>query len=176
MRYWLLRISLLVCLATPFAGQSDNEWHRYKNDAGNFSVLLPAKPQESAVGEKGEQSSQTIQVTAGPITYLIVYVTTKTEQPVNEATFNVYRDSFLKGLPNCDLASELPASPAVGGYVGHWYRLNCRVGEKKVSMVGNLYWGKHHAYAVLAMFSTASPDPPTAKKFADSFSIINGNQ
>jgi hypothetical protein len=36
-----------------------------------------------------------------------------------------------------------------------------------------LYWGKHYAYAVFALFPPAPTDPPTAKKFFDSFSVFD---
>ena len=39
-----------------------------------------------------------------------------------------------------------------------------------------MYWGKHYAYAVLTMFSTAPSDPPTAKKFSDSFSVLDASK
>jgi hypothetical protein len=175
MLYWLLRISLLVSLAAPVAGQTD-EWHRYKNDAGNFSVLMPVEPKESVIDEPNGQSSHTIQAISGSVGYTVVYVITKAEQTVDEATFKAYRDAFLKGLPNCDLVTEDPASPAVRGYVGHWYRMNCSVQDKKLSFVGNLYWGKHYAYAVLTMFATEPSDPPMARKFTDSFFVLDASK
>ncbi|HEY6306461.1 MAG TPA: hypothetical protein VI488_08415 [Candidatus Angelobacter sp.] len=176
MRYWFIHISLLVCLTASFAGQTDS-WHRYTNTNGNFSVLMPVEPQESVNGERENASaSHTIQAVSGSVAYTVVYVTMNSEQKVDEVTFKVYRDAFMKGLPQCDLVTEDVASPAVQGYVGHWYRMNCRIGDKKVSFVGNLYWGKHYAYAVLTMFPTAPSDPPATRQFADSFSVIDASK
>ena len=170
MRYLLVCTLLLACLCAPFAGQS-NEWHRYRNTDGNFSVLMPVEPQDTV--NPGEQTSHTIQAIDGGIAYAVIYVTMPTEQPVNEPTFKVYRDSFLKGLPNCELKTEAAAAPAIQDYIGHWYRLNCTVEQSKLTFVGNLYWGRHYAYGVLAMFQTGPSDPATARKFTDSFSVID---
>jgi hypothetical protein len=54
--------------------------------------------------------------------------------------------------------------------------MNCDVRTQKMSFVGNLYWGKHYAYAVLAMFPTAAADPPEAGKFCNSFSVLGGSK
>ena len=70
------------------------------------------------------------------------------------------------------MAEENPAFPAEAGYIGHWYRIKCEVTGMKVSMVGNLYWGKHYSYAVLVMFPAAPSDPSSATRFANSFSVI----
>jgi hypothetical protein len=172
MRSWLTCTLLLVGVAVPFAGQT-NEWHRYNNQAGNFSVLMPIEPQDSPNGDQAEQVSHTVQAISGSIGYTVVYVISNAEQPVDEATFNIYRDAFLKGLPNCERITEDAASPAVQGYIGHWYRMSCNVSGQKLSFVGNLYWGKHYAYAVLAMFPTESSDPATAKKFTSSFAVLD---
>jgi hypothetical protein len=171
-RHLFVYTLLLVCLSVPFAGQAD-QWSKYSNQEGNFSVLLPVTPSDTPNGDQNAPLSHTIQALSGGISYTIVYVVTKPEQPVDEATFKIYRDSFLKGLPNCDLLREDPASPALSGFVGHWYRLNCTVQNQKLSMIGNLYWGKHHAYAVLTMFATAASDPPNARKFSNSFAVLD---
>ncbi|HEY6249031.1 MAG TPA: hypothetical protein VI685_03665 [Candidatus Angelobacter sp.] len=174
MRYWVLALFLLTCLAAPFAGQTD-QWQRYRNDGGNFSVLVAGQPNESVSGE-GAQASHTIQAISGSIGYTIVYVVNPAEQPVDEPTFQIYRDAFLKGLPQCNLAKEDATSRPLTGYVGRWYRMDCDIGDKKMSFIGNLYWGKHYAYAVLAMFPSASSDPPEAAKFYNSFSVLDASK
>lgn len=177
MRYWFIRISLLVCLAAPLAGQTD-EWRRYKNEGGNFSVLMPVEPQDIPNGDQGAQVSHTILAISGSIGYTVVYVISKAEQPVDEATFKIYRDGFIEDLPNwnCNLVTENPPSPALPGYVGHWYRMNCHGEKQKQTFIGNLYWGKHYAYAVMTIFPTAPSDPPAAKKFGDSFSVLDATK
>ena len=174
MRYSVLAIFLLTCLASPFAGQTD-QWHRYRNDGGNFSVLILGDPQDAVNGE-GPQASHTIQSISGGIGYTIVYVANPTEQPVDEPTFKIYRDAFLKGLPQCDMSKEDPVSHPLAGYVGRWYRMNCDISGKKMTFTGNLYWGKHYAYAVLAMFQTATTDPPQSSKFYNSFSVLDSSK
>lgn len=174
MRYWVVALFLLACLAVPFAGQTD-QWQRYKNDGGNFSVLILGDPKESVNGE-GAQASHTIQAIYGAVGYTVVYVSNSVEQKVDEPTYKIYRDAFLKGLPQCNMAKEDAASRPLSGYIGRWYRMNCDMGSQKMSFIGNLYWGKHYAYAVLAMFSSASADPPEASKFYNSFSVLDGSK
>jgi hypothetical protein len=43
----------------------------------------------------------------------------------------------------------------------------------KVTILGNLYWGKHYAYAVMVMFPSSTDAPQTTSKFLDSFGIID---
>jgi len=174
MRYRVLALFLLTCLALPFAGQTD-QWQRYKNDGGNFSALMPGQPTENVNGE-GDKASHTIQLISGTIGYTVVYVSNSAEQPVNEETFKIYRDAFLKGLPQCNLVKEDSTSHPLQGYIGRWYRMSCDIGSVKMSFIGNLYWGKHYAYAVLAMFSGASQDPPEAEKFYNSFSVLGSSK
>jgi|SRR5579864_2338008 len=174
MRYWVLALFLLTCLVAPFAGQND-QWQRYRNEGGNFSVMILGDPKESVNGE-GAQASHTIQSISGTVGYTVVYVANPVEQKVDDATFKVYRDAFLQGLPQCTLAKEDASSHPLSGYIGRWYRMNCDIGSQKMSFIGNLYWGRHYAYAVLAMFSTASADPPEAGKFYNSFSVLDGSK
>lgn len=174
MRYWVLALFLLTCLAAPFAGQTD-QWQKYRNQGGNFSVSMPGEPNDSVTGE-GDKVTHTIQLISGGIGYTVVYVVNPAEQPVDEPTFKVYRDAFLQGLPQCTLVKEQAASRPLQGYVGRWYRMNCDISSRKMSFLGNLYWGKHYAYAVLAMFSTAPTDPPEAEKFYNSFAVLDGSK
>src|SRR5579864_4777155 len=118
MRSYLVRALLFVCVSAPFAGQSD-QWHKYKSIEGNFSVLMPVEPQDTANPSEGGRVSHTIQAVADGNIYLIVYVNLSAEQPVNDPTFNVYRDTFMKSLPYCATVREDPGSPAVQGYIGH---------------------------------------------------------
>lgn len=174
MRNFLFRLSLLICLVASLAGQTSN-WQSYRNADGNFSVVLPGEPKETVNGE-GELASHTIQVIADSVGYTIVYVKMPMEQTVDEATYKTYKESILKELPTCTVVTEQPATPAVQGYVGRWYRMNCEISNTKMTFVGNLYWGKHHAYSVLGMFATGASDPAGIKKFVDSFSVIDSSQ
>src|SRR5579864_1924653 len=162
---------LLLCLAGSLAGQNE-DWHRYSNDAGNFSVLVPAQPQESVNPGSGTET-HTIQTIANRVGYTVVYVLNTSDQKVDEPTFNIYRDAFIRSLPNCQKPTESAASPAIPGYIGRWYRFNCRVGEKPQTFIGNLYWGRRYAYAVIVIFETSPSDPPNAKKFTDSFAVLD---
>lgn len=164
---------LLLCVAIPLAGQNEN-WHRYQNNAGNFSVLMPADPTDTVNPAKdGGSESHTIQAISDGIVYGVVYVNTQSEQKVDEATFQVYRDAFMRGLPNCTQASEGVASPALPGYIGRMYRMNCTASGQQIVFVGNLYWGKHYAYASMVLFGAGSSDPANMKKFLDSFGVLD---
>ena len=174
MRRLLLCTLLLVSVSVPFAGQAD-QWRRYKNEAGNFSAQMPGEPNESVNGE-GDKASHTIQAISGSIGYTVVYVANPAEQPVDEPTYKIYRDAFLKGLPQCELVREDPVSHPLAGYIGRWYRMNCNASGQKMTFTGNLYWGRHYAYAVLAMFSTAASDPSEGAKFYNSFSVLDSSK
>jgi hypothetical protein len=171
---WFIRVALFVCLAAPLAGQTD-EWKRYKNEAGNFSVLLPGEPKDSLNGDQSEHVSHLIQLNSGPLSYSVVYVITKEEQPVDEDTFKLARDSFLKGLTMCDVLSEDPPAPPVRGYVGRSYHLNCTFKDKKSFFV-NLYWGKHYFYIVMGIFPPEPTMPAEIKKFTDSFTVLDASK
>jgi hypothetical protein len=174
MRYSLFRLSLLICLVASFAGQT-SDWPRYRNADGNFSVLMPVDPKESVDGD-GEMASHTIQAIADRVGYTVVYVKMPEDQTVDEANYKIYKENVIKGLPTCTVVTEQPAAPAVQGYVGRWYRMNCEISNAKLTFVGDLYWGKRHAYSVMGMFATGPSDPPSVKKFVDSFSVIDSSQ
>ncbi len=175
MRNFAARLALLFCLAVPIAGQGagqTEEWKRYSNADGNFSVLFPVEPTDTLNGEQGEVRSHTLLALVRPNAYTVVYTTMTREQTVDEATYEVFKDAVFKELPKCSVVTVGAVSPAISGYIGHWYRLSCDMGNSTLTMTGNLYWGRHYAYAVMAMFAT-SPDPPTVKKFTDSFSVTD---
>ena len=174
-RNWFIQISLLVCLAAPLAGQTD-EWRKYKNDAGNFSVLLPGEPKDSLNGDQSAGVSHLIQYISGSLSYAVVYVITEAEQRVDEDTFKLYRDSFFKSLTTCDVLSEDPPAPPVRGYVGRSYHLNCNIHDVKQTFIGNLYWGKHYSYIVMGIFPTGPSIPPEVKKFNDSFAVLDASK
>jgi hypothetical protein len=115
--------------------------------------------------------------------YVVEYKISKSERPLDEATFKVQRDAFIKEFPNGKVVDELPASLAIRGYIGRWYRIHFVNEGKKWTAEGNLFLGKHYAYVVMVMFETATsvPNgdskfvdvPPSARKFINSFSLID---
>lgn len=181
MRNLAVRILLLLCLAASLAGQT-GEWKTYKNTDGNFSVLFPGEPKDTVnPGEPGIQS-HTLLASLNPAVYTVVYTSMAKEQPVDDATFTIFKDAVFKELPNCSIVkdgmvvvTEGLVSPVLQGYIGHWYRLGCDMKTTKLTIVGNLYWGKHYAYAVMAMFPPAS-EPATVNKFIGSFSVIDARK
>jgi len=170
MRSLVAYVLLLLCLAAPLAGQTD-EWKRYKNANGNFSVLFPTEPTDTINKSENGMQSHTLTSTVRPNFYTVVYTTMTEEQPVNDATYDVFKNAVFKELPQCTVNSDKTGSHAIQGYISHEYRLSCAL-NVTVTIVGNLYWGKHYSYAVMVMF-TGSSDPPTIKKFTDSFEITD---
>jgi hypothetical protein len=92
---------------------------------------------------------------------------------VDDANYNSFKDGVFKALPTCQVGPEQPASRVVEGYIGHAYRLGCTAQGIELTLTGNLYWGKHHAYAVMAMFPAGIAEPPSVKAFVQSFALID---
>lgn len=170
MRALALRVLLLLCLAAPIAGQTD-EWKRYKNAEGNFSVLFPTEPTDTKNKSEEGIQSHTLLSTVRPNLYTVVYTTMTHEQTVNDSNYETFKNAVFKELPKCNVITDKTGSPAIQGYISHEYRLSCEL-NVTVTIVGNLYWGKHYSYAVMVVF-TSPPDPPTIKKFTDSFEITD---
>jgi hypothetical protein len=173
MRALVAYVLLLLCLAAPIVGQTD-EWKRHKNADGNFSVLFPTEPTDTI--NKSEQGiqSHTLTSTVRPNFYSVVYTTMAEEQPVNDATYETFKNAVFKELPKCNVITDKTGSHPIQGYISHEYRLSCAL-NVTVTIVGNLYWGKHYSYAVMVMFTTPT-DPPTIKKFTDSFEITDASK
>jgi hypothetical protein len=173
MRNPLLRFGLLFFLALSLAGQT-SDWKAYKNVPGNFSMMFPVEPQDS-VNKTGDESieSHNLMAQTSSGVYLVTYAAMTNLQPVNDATYQVYKNAVLKELPTCAVDSEQAANPAIQGYIGHLYKMTCNISGAKVSAEGNLYWGKHYAYAVMVMYQAAVARPEGAKKFLESFSVID---
>jgi hypothetical protein len=177
MRHKFLRFTLLLFVASTAAAQTA-DWHQYKNEAGNFSALLPGQPTDTdnAPDSKDVVGSRTVTATENGVSLNVIYVILRDQQEVTEENLQAYKEGFLKQLPGCSVSSEKPASPAVPGYVGHLYRMDCTISNTKMNFSGNIYWGKHYSYAVLGMFASAPTDPPGVKKFLDSFAVIDSSK
>jgi hypothetical protein len=171
MRITFLRVALVLFAVTSVAAQSLN-WREYKNPAGNFSVLMPTDPSDTA-NRDPQGDSHTIQATDHSVSYNIFYVKFAQEQAVTDANFKAHRDAFLVNFPDCKLFTEQAAAPALNGYIGGSYRLNCEVPGAKTRNIGNLYLGKHYFYGVLTLFVPESAEPPNVKNFVDSFTLID---
>ncbi len=123
--------------------------------------------------EDGSQS-HTLLAREGTALYTVVYTVMTSEQTVDNATFQAFKNGVFKELPKCEAGAEQPASPALEGYIGHAYRLSCDMPNTKVTIVGNLYWGKHYAFAVMTMFRADVAEPTAAEeKFTESFTVID---
>ena len=165
---------LCLLLAIPFAGQT-NEWKRYKNTDGNFSVLFPGESREGP-GEALRDGLEvhSVLVQASPAVYLVTYGIYHSAQPVDDANFQMYKRAYFERLPKCEPSGGAPASPAIAGYIGRSYRGTFETPNNKVNIVVNLYWGKRHSFAVQAMFPSSEVEPAAkVKKFLESFAIID---
>ena len=176
MRKLLSGTLILLLAAGPLAAQT-SEWKRYKNTNGNFSVLFPGEPQDTVnKAEEGVQS-HTLLAREDKTFYTVVYTVMTSEQKVDDATYQVFKEGVFKELPKCEAGAEQQVSPVLKGYIGHAYRLSCDMPSAKVIVVGNLYWGKHYAFAVMTMFPASAAEPTAAEKnFAESFAVIDADR
>ena len=166
-----LRLLLVLSFVFPLSGQT-GDWKQYKNADGNFAALFPAEPQDS-INPAGEGiSSHTILARESSAIYTVIYTSMENAQTVDDATYKVFKNAVMTQLPSCSSGDEDSASPVIEGYIGHSYRMNCAM-SRPVSILGNLYWGKHHAYAVMVMFPTSAGEPASVRKFVDSFAVLD---
>ena len=167
-----LRFGILLFLTVSFAGQT-GDWKTYKNTDGNFTALFPGDPQDSVNAASGSGiSSHTLMVQTKAGIYTVVYTTMEAAQTVDDATYETFKNAVFHELPKCDVDTERPPAPAIQGYIGHWYQLSCAMPSTKVAIKGNLYWGKHYAYAVMVMHAVSGGEPEGTEKFLDSFAVI----
>lgn len=173
MRNLLSAVLILSLAASPLAAQT-KEWTKYKNTNGNFTVLFPGEPGDSVNKTVEGAQSHTLLAKEGSAIYTVVYTVMTSAQTVDEATFQGFKNGVFKELPKCETGAEQQASPAMEGYIGRSYRLSCDMPNTRVMIVGNLYWGKHYAFAVMTMFPASVSEPTsTEKQFADSFAVID---
>lgn len=170
----LLSSALILLLAVgPLAAQT-GEWKRYKNTNGNFTILFPGEPQDTVNKTEEGLQSHTLLARGDNAFYTVVYTVMTNEQKVDDATYQIFKEGVFKELPKCEGGAEQQVSPALKGYIGHAYRLSCDMPSAKVIVVGNLYWGKHYAFAVMTMFPASAAEPTaTEKNFAESFALID---
>ena len=170
----LLSGILILTLAGALAAQT-SEWKRYKNTNGNFTVLFPGEPTDTVnKTEDDSMQSHTLLAREATALYTVVYTTMSSEQKVDDATYQAFKAGVFKELPKCEAGAEQPASPVLEGYIGHAYRLNCDMPNTRVTIIGNLYWGKHYAFAVMTMFPANVAEPTAAEnKFTESFAVID---
>jgi len=117
--------------------------------------------------------SHALSARQGNAIYMVVYATTAKAQPVDDANFEIFKNAVFHELPKCEVGADQPASPTLQGYIGHRYRLNCDLPQAKLTIAGNLYWGKHFSYAVMAVFRADAADAAEVNKFLDSFAVID---
>jgi hypothetical protein len=164
---------LFVLLALPLAGQND-AWKKFESPTGNFSVLLPGQPQDTILDEGEGVQAHMLKVQDKAIVYSVIYVSIAQEQVVNDANYQEFKRGILSKMPKCEVSAEEQPSPALNGYIGHWYKLDCS-GAAKVTIEGNFYLGKHYCYGVIAAFPASPEEPQAAKKFIDSFTILTSS-
>jgi hypothetical protein len=176
MRKLLSSILMLLLAAGPLVAQT-GEWRQYKNANGNFTVLFPGEPGDTVNKTEEGAQSHTLLAREGTALYTVVYTVMTSEQKVDNVTFQAFKNGVFKELPKCEAGAEQPASPVLAGYIGHAYRLSCDMPNAKVTIVGNLYWGKHYAFAVMTMFPASVAEPTaTENKFTESFAVIDATR
>jgi hypothetical protein len=171
MRRFVAGFWIVLLLVTPFAGQT-GEWKTYKSADGNFTALFPGEPQDSVNSAGGGITSHTLQAREKGVVYMVVWASTEVAQTVDETNFQTFKNGFLSKLPKCEVGAEQPASPNFQGYIGHEYRLNCDAMQAKLAITGNLYWGKHYCFAVMAAYADTTA-PAEVKNFMESFAVLD---
>jgi hypothetical protein len=161
---------------TGLPAAQDARWIRYRNDDGNFSILMPLEPKEIYVSEESDDVSHTIQAISGSTSYTVVYQKAKSERMVNEPAFKQYMSGFTRNSTVCEFVREGPPSPAMPSYFGASFREACHSRDQYRSLVGNMYLGKRYTYTILVLFPAATSDPPSVKRFNDSFSLIDASK
>jgi hypothetical protein len=170
----LLSGTLILLLAAGLLAAQTGEWKRYKNTDGNFTILFPGEPQDTVNKAEEGMQSHTLLARENQAYYTVIYTVMTSEQKVDDATYQTFKAGVFKELPKCEAGAEQPVSPALKGYIGHAYRLSCDMPNARVTVVGNLYWGKHYAFAVMTMFPASAAEPTaTEKNFAESFDVID---
>ena len=175
--FGILQVVILLAAAplsvlsqtNPQSGQPS----AYKSDGGNFSANFPGEPKDTDSTEPNGPRTHTIQSVSGSNSFMVVYVITDSAETVNEANFTLYRDAFFKSLGQCEIGNEAAASPDINSFIGRSYHLSCIFAGIKLTLAGNLYYGKHFSYAVLTVFEPVSKDPPEATTFLHSFSVTD---
>src|SRR5689334_8157562 len=114
MRRAVSGLVILLLLSSPFTEQTA-EWKTYRNTDGNFSVLFPGTPTDSINKTDAEIRSHTLMVVDKPVVYSVVYSAMNSAQTVNDATYQVFKSSVFKELPNCEASTEGPPAPAING-------------------------------------------------------------
>lgn len=166
----VLKAMLLVSLAAICSAQTD--WQPYRNTDGNFSALMPTTPSEIYTHDFDSGTTHTIRSVDQGAGFMVVYEKAKGEHTVDQASYDAYERGVLQSLGECKIEDKAGASLAVPNTIGAWYRMDCTVGQTPMYLVGNLYWGKHYAYAVMVAYPHSSAIPPI-DKFVNSFGLID---
>jgi hypothetical protein len=105
-RSFLICVMLVLGIAAVAQTSSDG-WSKYSSDAGKFSVLVPAAPEESSATENGVQL-HTFKILQRPRMYMVLY----SDYPDADLALDTptrlkaERDGFLKGVSGGKLVSE----------------------------------------------------------------------
>ena len=103
--------------------------------------------------------------------YMVIYTVMTNDQPVDQATYDQFKNGVFNQLPKCTVNSEAAPTPELAGFIGHAYDLSCNIQGVAVKIQGDLYWGKHYAYAVLAIAPEKSVSPQANARFIGSFTV-----
>ena len=105
-RIWGICVLLAFTMAVRAQSGGGEGWSTYSNDAGKFSIMLPAAPAEGSTTEKGVLL-HTFQVVQKPRIYMVLY----SDYPDADLTLEtatrlkLEKDGFLRGLSG-SLVSE----------------------------------------------------------------------
>jgi hypothetical protein len=144
------------------------KWKLYKNVAGNFSVLFPSDPSDRIITNNNKAEAHQISVEDQDIFYAVFYGIWQKEKRVDEAGYALLK-KYLMNRSNCEVGKEGPPSIVLNGYIGHSYHMICNESVHTIKSFENLYWGRRYFYIVMVFYPNGSAEPPTAKRFLESF-------
>jgi hypothetical protein len=173
---FLIPLCLFVSSLLAQSGGSPMEnWRTYRSEKGNFTVLLPAEAQDTANPAPDGMESHVVTTRQGGVNYLVLYLVTTRENTLDEQSFDEYKKVVFKEFGDCAVQKQGEPTHKLKEYLGHSYRLACNTPQGKAIHTGNLYIGKHYAYTVMAIYPAGS-DPLGARRFTDSFSLIDSRK
>ncbi len=153
------------------------DWKKHKNTAANFSALFPRDPEDKVLVQEDVLQGRMASVFDGGIGYMVVSIWFSDGKLKEEAKFDFVKDFVLKILVSdkCKIGSQGSPTRILSNYNGSSYLIHCTETDRKKEMtvVSNVYLGKHYSYAVMVVYPSIISEPAVAKGFLESFAVID---
>ena len=164
---------LMLIAASAFisaSAQSHDTWHKFKSDAGRFSVDIPCVPKIETEDIKGIDgtSQQVYHGCNGDGGYFIVSYVDLDISAGSKSVLDKYLDGIIKGA-EATLVSDTPIS--LQSYPGRTVITSGRVGEADVLYNWRIYLVGKRVYGVGVATLKEKGGSPDINKFLSSFAI-----